>query len=64
MYGTERYYFQPFKGVTTSVGLRESLAQNAKLQRWNKMKDRTIHKLKESVKVLKRQMRKVTPLLA
>ncbi|KAJ4878484.1 Uncharacterized protein Rs2_43502 [Raphanus sativus] len=57
-YGTERYYFAPYRGLTTSVALRHSLSQNAKLQRWNKMQDRTLYKLKESVKVLKRQMKK------
>lgn len=64
LYGTDRYHFQPYRGATTSAGLREALSQNAKLLKWNKMQDRTIHKLKESVKVLKRQMRKVTSLLA
>ncbi|KAJ4865949.1 hypothetical protein Rs2_52533 [Raphanus sativus] len=59
LYGTDRYHFQPYRGATTSAGLREALSQNAKLLKWNKMQDRTIHKLKESVKVLKRQMRKV-----
>ncbi|KAL0802364.1 hypothetical protein Bca101_057540 [Brassica carinata] len=63
-YGTQRYHFQPYEGTTTSLALRESLAQNVKLQKWNKMQDWTISKLTNSVKILKRQMKKVTALLA
>ncbi|KAL0682742.1 hypothetical protein Bca4012_049590 [Brassica carinata] len=64
VYGTERYHFRPYGGVTTNVALRQALSQNAKLLRWNKMQDSTIYKLKNSVKTLKRQMKKVTALLS
>ena len=64
VYGTERYHFQPYGGVTPNIALRQALSQNAKLLRWNKMQDSTIHKLKNSVKALKRQMKKVTALLS
>ncbi|KAH0851245.1 hypothetical protein HID58_094889 [Brassica napus] len=64
VYGTERYHFQPYGGVTPNVALRQALSQNAKLLRWNKMQDSTIYKLKNSVKALKRQMKKVTALLS
>ncbi|KAH0850613.1 hypothetical protein HID58_095394 [Brassica napus] len=64
VYGTERYHFQPYGGVTLNIALRQALSQNAKLLRWNKMQDSTIYKLKNSVKALKRQMKKVTALLS
>lgn len=64
VYGTERYHFQPYGGVTPNIALRQALSQNAKLLRWNKMQDSTIYKLKNSVKALKRQMKKVTALLS
>ncbi|KAG5376120.1 hypothetical protein IGI04_040716, partial [Brassica rapa subsp. trilocularis] len=64
VYGTERYHFQPYGGVTLNVALRQDLSQNAKLLRWNKMQNSTIYKLKNSVKALKRQMKKVTALLS
>ncbi|KAF3500565.1 hypothetical protein F2Q69_00040882 [Brassica cretica] len=64
LYGTQRYHFEPYGGTTPNLALRESLALNAKLQKWNKMQDRTISKLTNSVKILKRQMQKVTALLA
>ncbi|KAJ0267065.1 hypothetical protein HA466_0009500 [Hirschfeldia incana] len=64
MYGTERYYFKPYSGVISNMALRQSLSQNAKLLRWNKMQDSTIYKLKNSVKALKRQMKMVTSLLS
>ncbi|KAH0894554.1 hypothetical protein HID58_056983 [Brassica napus] len=64
VYGTERYHFQPYGGVTPNVALRQALSQNAKLLRWNKMQDSTIYKLKNSVKALKRQMKKVNALLS
>ncbi|KAH0878162.1 LOW QUALITY PROTEIN: hypothetical protein HID58_065556, partial [Brassica napus] len=64
VYGTERYHFRPYGGVTMNVALRQALSQNAKLLRWNKMQDSTIYKLKNSVKMLKRQMKKVTSLLS
>ncbi|KAH0942619.1 hypothetical protein HID58_002256 [Brassica napus] len=64
VYGTEKYHFQPYGGVTPNIALRQALSQNAKLLRWNKMQDSTIYKLKNSVKALKRQMKKVTALLS
>ncbi|KAF2597750.1 hypothetical protein F2Q68_00008573 [Brassica cretica] len=64
VYGTERYHFRPYGGVTTNVALRQALSQNAKLLRWKKMQNSTIYKLKNSVKTLKRQMKKVTALLS
>ncbi|KAG5389539.1 hypothetical protein IGI04_031080 [Brassica rapa subsp. trilocularis] len=64
VYGTEKYHFQPYGGITPNIALRQALSQNAKLLRWNKMQDSTIYKLKNSVKALKRQMKKVTALLS
>ena len=48
LYRTQRYHFDPYGGTTPNLALRESLALNAKLQKWNKMQDRTISKLTNS----------------
>ncbi|XP_048591193.1 uncharacterized protein LOC106362201 [Brassica napus] len=61
VYGTERYHFRPYGGVTPNVSLRQALSQNAKLLQWNKMQNSTIYKLKNSVKALKRQMKRSLP---
>ncbi|KAF3503252.1 hypothetical protein F2Q69_00043463 [Brassica cretica] len=55
VYGPPRYYFKPHDGVLPPGALRDAHEHIGRLQRWNKAQDRTIEKLKDRCKALKKQ---------
>ncbi|KAF3521701.1 hypothetical protein F2Q69_00048219 [Brassica cretica] len=58
VYGPPRYYFQPYAGVLPPGALRDSHEHIGRLQRWKKVQDRTIEKLKDKCKALSKTVKK------
>ncbi|KAF2592915.1 hypothetical protein F2Q70_00043526 [Brassica cretica] len=58
VYGPLRYYFQPYAGVLPPGALRDAHEHIDRLQRWKKVQDRTIEKLKDKCKALSKTVKK------